>query len=240
MPAAKPITKDSGGPRVKKIQKEVKSKLKQRGFDWWSKGIVIDGKPGPMTFKMAGHLASMEGLSDAQVKTIRSGRITPHAERILNGDVKRTPALKKREHERATGWKKFRHEHLHPPLDQDGIAEWKGMLVPAWTIGEAKGPDGKIVNWIELIEKHGWHGVVVSGARTAAHSEELCFQICGAPSCSGTCAGRSSNHVIDSPSDWGALDVSEYTVFGRICREVGAPLQNDLPADPVHYSPSGH
>lgn len=238
--AAKPITKASGGPRVKFLQKEVKAKLKKRGFDWWAKAIVIDGKPGPMTFKMAGHLASMQGLSEAQVKTIRTGRITPHAEHVLTGESKRTTAMKKREHERAAGWKKFRHEHLHPPMDRDGISEWHGVLVPSWLVGEAKGPDGKVVHWLDKIVAHGWGGSIASGVRTAAHSEELCFQICGAPSCSGTCAGRSSNHVVEGPTDWGALDVSEYVAFGRICREIGCPLRNDLPADPVHYSPSGH
>lgn len=238
--AAKPITKDSGGPRVKKLQKAVKSGLKKRGFDWLAKAIIVDGKPGPMTFKMAGHLGSMRGLSEAQVKTIRSGRITPQAERVLTGELERTSAMKKREHERAAGWKKFRHEHLHPPMDRDGISEWRGILVPSWLVGEAKGPDGKVVHWLDKIVAAGWGGSIASGVRTAAHSEELCFQICNQPSCSGTCAGRSSNHVVEGPTDWGALDVSEYTVFGRICREIGCPLRNDLPADRVHMSPSGH
>jgi len=240
MATTKPITKDSGGPRVKKLQKEVKEHLADRGFDYMAKGIIVDGKPGPLTFKLTGHLASMLGLSDAQVKAVHNGKITPHAEKYLKGDAKRTPEMKKRERERAPGWRKLRHEHFHPQFDRDGISEWKGELVPSWTVGEAKGPDGQVKNWLKLIEEKGWGGVVNSGARTAAHSEELCFQRCGAPSCAGTCAGRSSNHVIEGPSDWGALDVSDYYTFGRICREVGAPLQNDLPADPVHYSPDGH
>lgn len=238
--ATKPITKTSGGPRIKRLQKAVKAKLKKRGFDWWARAIIVDGKPGPMTFKMAGHLASMQGLSDAQVKTIRTGRITPHAENVLTGESERTAVMKKREQKRAAGWKKFRHEHLHPPLDRDGISEWQGVFVPSWLVGKAKGPDGKIVHWLDKIVAHGWRGSIASGVRTAAHSEELCFQICGAPSCSGTCAGRSSNHVVEGPSDWGALDVSDYDTFGRVCREIGCPLRNDLPADPVHYSPSGH
>jgi hypothetical protein len=237
--SAKPITAASGGPRVKKLQKEVKAGLKRRGFDWWSKAIVIDGKPGPMTFKMAGHLASMMGLSEAQVKAVRTGRVSPHAEHLLNGEVKRSAAMKKREHDRAVSWKKFRHEHLHPPFDADGISTWEGTSVPSWLVGEAKGPSGEVVNWLEKIRRAGWGGYIASGCRTPEHSEELCFQICGAPSCSGTCAGRSSNHVVEGPTDWGALDVSEYDSFGRICRELGCPLQNDLPADPVHYSPSG-
>lgn len=238
--AAKPITEESAGPRVKKLQKHVKAGLKKRGFEKWAKGIVVDGKPGPMTFEMSARLASMRGLPKAQVHKARLGRITPQVEHVLNGEVERTAAMKKREHERRGRWKKVRWHVLHPPEDQDGIAEWKGMLVPAWTIGKAKGPDGRRVNWLKKIEDAGWDGVVVSGARTAEHSEELCWAMCDAPSCPGRCAGRSSNHVIESKTDWGALDVSEYTVFGQKAREVGAPLRNDLPIDPVHYSPDGH
>jgi hypothetical protein len=242
--ATKNINRDSGGPRVRHLQESVKDVLKRHGFDKWAKNFIVDGKPGPETFKKAGHAASMIGLSDAQVKAIRSGKITPHAEDFINGK-ERTAAMKKRAKERADAWKKVLHAINHPPTDQDGIAidPVSGESVPAWVVGKAPGPDGKTKNWLKIIREHGWHGGINSGARTEAHSIELCFQICGAPSCPGLCAGATSNHVIkgkNGPGNWGALDVSEYEVFGRVCHEVGCPLQNDLPADPVHYSPDGH
>ena len=140
METTKPITKDSGGPRVKKLQKEVKEHLADRGFDYMAKAIIVDGKPGPLTFKLTGHLASMIGLSDAQVKAARNGKITPHAEKYLKGDAKRTPEMKKRERERAAGWRKLRHEHFHPQLDRDGISEWRGVLVPP---GRSARPRGR-------------------------------------------------------------------------------------------------
>lgn len=237
---ANPITEDSGGPRVKKLQQGIKRTLKGHGFDPWAKGVIVDGKPGAMTFKMARHAASMQGLSEAQLRKIGEGVITRHAEEVLIHDKKRSPEMIRRSKKRDPHWDKVRHHVLHPPDDPDHISTFEGVAVAAWMVGKDAGPNGSHVNWLQKIREHGWHGVVVSGARTAEHSEELCFAMCGAPSCPGRCAGRSSNHVVDAGFPDGAVDVSEYEVFGRICREIGAPLQNDLPIDPVHYSPSGH
>lgn len=236
----KSITEDSAGPRVKKLQQGIKKTLKGHGFDRWAKGVIVDGKPGPMTFKMSKLAGSMQGLSQAQLRNIGNGRITRHAEQILTHEKERSAVMKRRSKKRDEHFDKIRHELKHPPLDADGYVTWKGTLVAAWMVGQGKGPNGTVVNWLQKIEDTGlWHGVYVSGARTAAHSEALCFGMCGAPSCSGTCAGRSSNHVpVVYPG--GALDVSDYYNFGKAARQVGAPLRNDLPADRVHYSVSGH
>lgn len=238
--STKNINKDSGGPRVKKLQKGVKETLDNRGFDFWARAVIVDGKPGAMTFKMAGHAASMIGLSEAQVKAVRSGKITPHAEAFLTHAKPTTAEMKRTAKHRDDGWDKIRHNILHPPDDPDHINLFEGVSVAAWMVGKDAGPDGSHINWLQKIRDAGWHGIVVSGARTAAHSEELCFQMCGAPTCSGTCAGRGSNHVVDAGYPDGAVDVSEYTRFGEIARKVGAPLINALgAADPVHFSPSG-
>lgn len=241
MSPAPSLTHDSGGRRVKKLQQGVKSTLGKHGFPWWAKAVIVDGKPGPLTFRMAAHAASMQGLSEAQVKKIKRGTITRHAELILTHNKPRSATMQRREKKRAPAFAKLREAHLHPPDDPDHISTFEGVAVAAWMVGKDAGPNGSHVNWLQKIRDAGWHGVVVSGARTAAHSEELCWQMCGAPSCSGTCAGRSSNHVVDAGYPDGAVDVSEYTRFGELARQVGAPLINALgAADPVHFSPSGH
>lgn len=235
-----PITRESRGTRVEKFQKGIRKTLKGHGFDVWAKAVIVDGKPGPMTFKMARLAGSMQGLSEAQLRHIREGKVLRHAEEILTHQKERSADMKRRAKKRDERFDKIRHHILHPPDDPDHISTFEGVPVAAWMVGKDAGPDGSHVDWLQKIRDAGWHGVVVSGARTAAHSEELCFAMCGAPSCPGQCAGRSSNHVVDAGYPDGAVDVSEYTTFGQKAREVRAPLINDLPIDPVHYSPSGH
>jgi hypothetical protein len=84
-----------------------------------------------------------------------------------------------------------------------------------------------------------WDGVLVSGYRTPAYSQQLCYDICGAPSCPGRCAGLSSNHTC-RPSftcrdGEGAVDVSYYWQIAE-----GNGLYNNLAGDLVHFSRSGY
>lgn len=142
---------------------------------------------------------------------------------------------------------KKRYQHNHPPVDADGFATWHNpngldVLVAPWMVGIERGPDGKKVNWLLLAMQHGWSGNLTSGVRTAAHSVELCLEICGARSCPGRCAGETSNHNCDRgcPSPEGAIDAEDYFKLKAIFEEIGAPLQNQLPDDPVHFSYTGH
>jgi hypothetical protein len=236
----KNITEKSGGPRVKKLQHGIRKTLKGNGFGKWAQSVTVDGNPGPMTFKMARLAGSMQGLSEEQLKRIRNHQITPYIEEILTHERARNEAMKRRAKKRDKRFDKIRHDLKHPPFDKDGISEWHGEAVPSWLVGEAKGPDGRVVHWLDKLADAGWDSQINSGCRTPEHSEALCFGICGAPSCSGTCAGRSSNHVVEGPSDWGALDVQQYNTFNDCCRRTGCPLQNALgAADPWHFSPSG-
>lgn len=116
------------------------------------------------------------------------------------------------------------------PNKEIGFATFQGKTVAAW-----------MVPWLEKSQKAGWNGVVVSGVRTPAYSEQLCYNMCNAPTCPGKCAGRYSNHNMTSTQGYpyGALDVSDYDSFERIQFEIGSPLRNDLPIDPVHFSVSG-
>ena len=107
--------------------------------------------------------------------------------------------------------------------------------------------DGKPVasEWVPILSacrRSGlWAGSLVSGYRTPEYSESLCYRICGAPSCSGTCAGRSSNHSKTSVAAGSAVDVSDPIGFRRALIHVGhSELHNALGArDPVHFSITG-
>jgi hypothetical protein len=101
-----------------------------------------------------------------------------------------------------------------------------------------------MIPWLKKSREHGWSGYVYSGYRTPAYSESLCQHMCGRPSCSGTCAGRSSNHACPPSATCkpyeGAVDLTDYLRFGQIQYAIGSPLRNHLPYDRVHYSASGY
>ena len=113
---------------------------------------------------------------------------------------------------------------------KSGFGTFDGKTVAAW-----------MIPWLEKSRQNGWHGAVVSGVRTPAYSEHLCLEMCGARSCPGRCAGRSSNHNMEpgQGQPHGALDVSDYINFGNIQHRIGSPLRNALPNDRVHFSASG-
>jgi hypothetical protein len=112
-----------------------------------------------------------------------------------------------------------------------GVARFDGVPCAAW-----------MVPYMEWARSHGWRGRLVSGWRDPVYSESLCFRICGRPRCSGTCAGRSSNHS-GSVRPRGALDVSDYARFGQLMRQCphSPRIFNALGVrDPVHFSASGN
>ncbi len=111
-----------------------------------------------------------------------------------------------------------------------GVATFDGRSVAAW-----------MLPYLVWARENGWKGTLNSGWRDPAHSEELCLQMCGRPSCPGRCAGRSSNHA-GSVKPAGAVDVSDYVTFGHLMARCpySPKLVNRLGArDPVHYSVSG-
>lgn len=104
-----------------------------------------------------------------------------------------------------------------------------------------------VADWIWPIVKwardHGWNGRVTSGYRSVAEQREACRHVCGNPDgCPGRCAkpGQSEHQFVEYPR--GAVDVTFPGPFGIVLRDYpgGPPLRNDLPADRVHYSHSGH
>lgn len=114
-----------------------------------------------------------------------------------------------------------------------GVANWGGRAVAKCA-----------VPYLDWARAHGWSGGVNSGWRDPWYSQQLCFRMCGAPTCSGKCAGLTSNHVGNTCSRF-AIDVSDYFIFGHLMRSYPVKhgqvrIWNDLGSrDPVHFSPSG-
>ncbi|MGH4012254.1 MAG: hypothetical protein ACRDTH_29515 [Pseudonocardiaceae bacterium] len=98
-----------------------------------------------------------------------------------------------------------------------------------------------LIPYLSWAREHGWQGQLLSGWRDPAYSEGLCLKMCGAPSCPGRCAGRSSNHSGDVKPK-GAIDVSDPIRFGQLMTQcpLSPRIFNDLPNDLNHFSASGH
>jgi hypothetical protein len=112
-----------------------------------------------------------------------------------------------------------------------GVSYYDGKKVASW-----------MVPYLKWARANGWRGYLVSGWRDPVYSEGLCRAMCGAPSCPGRCAGRSSNHS-GSTKPRGAIDVSDYYRFGQLMKKCpySPRLHNALGArDPVHFSASGN
>lgn len=123
--------------------------------------------------------------------------------------------------------RKIRHRRKvlgKPP----GLVWYDGKQVPSWIVEE-----------LEKAKRYGWRGHVVSGYRTPAYSETLCYRMCGRPRCPGMCAGRSSNHSQGYIYPRGAVDVTDYGTLYRICQQHKLRIKNRLPRDRVHFSSSG-
>jgi hypothetical protein len=134
----------------------------------------------------------------------------------------------KREKNAANKLRHLRKLKAQAHVNRNGLAVFDGRQVAGWMV-----PD------LQWARAHGWRGHVVSGYRTPAYSEQLCYRMCGRPSCPGRCAGRNTNHARLGDGQ-GAIDVSDYYRFGALMRQRGSRLHNALGSrDPVHFSASG-
>lgn len=225
--------------KIQTLQKGINTTFRGAKIPW--KHIEVDGDLGPTTLKAARIAGSWQGLSREQLRNISKGKITQFIYDVLTHKKTLTPTMKKRQEARKPYFEKMRQAHREPPEDPDGISKWHDLYVASWMVGKRVGPDGNQINWLQKSVDKGWDGALSSGYRTPAYSESLCWAMCGAPSCPGTCAGRSSNHSQTGPPNWGAIDVLSYSKFGRIQKEIGSPLHNSLgPQDPVHFSYTGN
>lgn len=120
-----------------------------------------------------------------------------------------------------------------------------GLVTPTkpWNPYNRTGP-GWMIPWFDKVWNSGTHFEIVSWYRTPEYSESLCQNMCGAPTCPGTCAGRNTNHACPPTNTGvkyeGAADVSNYYAVRAALDRFGAPLTNHLPRDPVHVSHSGY
>lgn len=146
-------------------------------------------------------------------------------------------AARRRHIQKKIAWLKA---HKDPsPVSTGGatLTTFDDHTVPVW-----------IADVLLLARKSGnWKGYVISGYRSPAYSESLCEAMCGAPSCPGRCAGRSSNHACPPSGKGvefeGAVDVTDSAGLQRYCRAHGNPLHGNgemLPYDTPHFSRTGH
>lgn len=194
------------------------------------KPLKVDGEPGPATRKRIKNVKWWIGYFHRKKRTgawtrLFQNQLThPHSERFLNRKQQ-----KRGRHRRVEHYEWWKHHQQHAA---DGkLDRFEGVVCgDGWA------------QKCEFARKHGWVGHITSGYRDPAYSESLCYRICGAPSCSGTCAGRSSNHSKPSVAAGSAIDVSDYYNFGRIMARSDCPgprVFNALPRDPVHFSITG-
>jgi hypothetical protein len=127
--------------------------------------------------------------------------------------------------------RRIRHRRKVLSVDKkrrQGLVWYDGKQVAAW-----------IADDLDKARAAGWRGYVVSGYRTPAYSETLCYRMCGRPSCPGRCAGRSSNHSQGYIYPRGAVDVTDFLNLAWIAGRKGLRIQNRLPRDRVHFSSTG-
>lgn len=232
------LKRGARGADVKRLQAGVAKTLDDWKLDW--RAPAIDGQLGPATIKAALLASYVMGMSADARSAIRQGGFNEYAQGILRHDRRRSAAMKARSLARRKHIRRLRYDHQAKPSGAE-LGMWDGRQVAGWMVGTRPGPDGKAVNWLLRIKQTGhWAGQINSGFRDPAYSESLCYAMCGAPSCPGRCAGRSSNHSQTGPPNWGAIDVVDPAGFAAGAAEVGAPFHNHLPIDPVHYSYTGY
>lgn len=216
--------------QVREFQAELNAFIKTYG-DLGVAPLMVDGDLGPATRKRIHIVAYWLGFTKDHRKLSKEFRWMlrhPHALRGEASDIRVARAKrgsnrrKDRRHAVAASHRKARRT--------TGVGTFDGKPVANW-----------LIPYLEWARAHGWTGQLNSGWRDPNYSEHLCFQMCGAPSCPGRCAGKSSNHV-GSTKPNGAVDVSDYVRFGQLMRK--CPLRpvliNVLGAqDPVHFSVSG-
>lgn len=177
----------------------------------------------------------LKRLQDRLKKLIARKKKQRTAKKAIKAEIRK---LKKRERRKKKAIKKLDKKigtvrgkiKDAKKLDPKGgeVVQWEGKPVVEW-----------IAYWLQRARDAGWKGGVNSGYRSPEYSEQLCYQICGAPSCPGRCAGRSSNHTQKGYLR-GAVDVSDPGTFGALMKQMGSPLKNALgAADPWHFSASG-
>ncbi len=218
------------GKQVRDLQDAANTIIHAHRFPWMK--MVEDGGLGPDTLKKVHFAGWLFGLSAKELKQIKNGTISVRVQKLLRREKRKGINRKRIDRKRRPKVDRTRKLHDNVDPDGDGLAKFEGTVVAAW-----------IVPWLEKAREHGWKGWLTSGWRDPLYSQQLCYNMCGAPSCPGKCAGLKSNHVGkgNKNGDPGAVDLTDYYTFGRIMAELNSPLHNSIgPSDPVHFSASGN
>jgi Domain of unknown function (DUF1906) len=189
--------------------------------------LVVDGKKGPATKQRiravkyylgyTGSTRTAAAVDEALVQRLKHPRSVKSS----------NPAMLAR----AARRRRAQHKNARRSLaHRAGVATFDGRPVAAW-----------LKPYLVWARSHGWQGTLASGWRDPLYSEHLCKAKCGAPTCSGTCAGRSSNHS-GRIKPAGAIDVTHPDVFAKLMLQcpLRPRIRNDLPRDRVHFSATGH
>jgi hypothetical protein len=183
--------------------------------------LMVDGDRGHATNRRISECKLYLGYKGG---TERSHRVTQLFLKRLANPVILPPAMMELAEERR------RKQHERARQRVAGTATFDGRQVASW-----------LKPYLDFARANGWKGTLNSGFRDPAHSEELCFHICGHPSCPGLCAGRTSNHS-GKTKPKGAVDVSDFARFAQLMQS--CPLKprifNAVASDPVHFSATGH
>src|SRR6266516_5288614 len=151
--------------------------------------IIVDGIRGPATNRRISECKLYLGYEG---DAVRSHRVTPLFLKRLNRPEILPAAMIKLAEER----RRERRGRARRPVA--GVATFDGRPVAKW-----------LLPYLEFARKNGWKGTLNSGFRDPAHSEAICFQKCGKPTCPGTCAGRASTHS-GKTKPQGPADVSDF------------------------------
>jgi hypothetical protein len=190
--------------------------------------IYVDGRLGPVTRgrirTVKFYLGYLKPINSVVDKDFRQRMWHPNS--IKYSTYKRV----RRGQERRIRQRKRAKQNDHHASKTTGTSLYHGVWVASAAV--------PILDWCK---EHGWDGWVVSGYRTPAYSESLCYRMCGRPACPGLCAGRATNHAWALPNRF-AVDVSNYWKFRQVVARcpVRPRIWNNLPRDPVHFSPSGN
>jgi peptidoglycan hydrolase-like protein with peptidoglycan-binding domain len=189
--------------------------------------LIADGVVGPATKKRIREAKAYLGYTGAARRSSTVDRDFMRRLRHPRSARFSNPAMLARALDRRHKQRKAAKASMAP---RAGVATFDGKPVAAW-----------LKPYLVWARNNGWKGTINSGWRDPAYSEQLCRNMCGAPSCPGRCAGRTSNHA-GSVKPAGAVDVSDYTRFAELMRRcpLKPPIYNALGArDPVHFSVSG-
>jgi peptidoglycan hydrolase-like protein with peptidoglycan-binding domain len=189
--------------------------------------LIVDGAVGPATKKRIREAKAYLGYTGAARRSAAVDRDFLRRLRHPRSARFSSPAMLARALDRRRKQRKAAKESAAP---RPGVATFDGKPVAAW-----------LKPYLVWARSNGWQGGLNSGWRDPAYSEQLCRNMCGAPSCPGKCAGRTSNHA-GSVKPAGAVDVSDYARFGDLMRRcpLRPQIHNALGArDPVHFSVSG-